>query len=542
LQAQLKKCRGFKIVPLFSPFFLFFRCLILLLLSHFIIIMKIISNEQMKAADNYTVANEPISYIELMEKASLCFVGWFVFKFTAYQHKSISILAGLGNNGGDGLVIARLLAGQQYEVAVFIINHAGTETEGFKINLERLQLETKIAIQRIDTVEDLPVFDKNELIIDAMLGAGLTRELSDELLDITKYINECENLVVAVDIPTGVFADIPTTGVAIEADFTYSFQLPKLSFLFPENYHYVGEFEIGDIGLSAQFLEDIQTENRYVDKQTVLQFFKKRDKFSHKGVFGHALLIVGSHGKMGAAVLATKACLRAGTGLVTAHIPNCGHDIMQTSVPEAMVSLDEDEHIFTRIYELQKYNTVALGCGLSTKNKTRNALCYVLKNLNAPAVIDADALNILSQTPDWLELLPKNSILTPHPKEFERLFGTTHHSFERNELQRAKAQELGIYIILKGANTCIATPEGVCYFNSTGNPGMGTAGSGDVLTGILASLLAQGYSPLEACLLGVYLHGLSGDIAAKKLSQESLISGDLIEYLGAAFLSLHEKK
>ncbi len=502
--------------------------------------MKILSNEQMKAADAYTVANEPITYIDLMERASQCFTNWFINKFKASDYKYISLLCGLGNNGGDGLAVARMLSAQGYEVQVFVINCAGTETEEFKINYQRLVQQHKVQISRINSADELPIFDEKELIIDAMLGAGLTRELSDELQEIAKHINECGNLVVAIDIPTGVFADVPTLGVAVEANYTYCFQLPKLALLFPENYHYVGEFEFGDIGLSAKYLQEVETLNRYVVNISVQRFFKKRDKFAHKGVFGHALLIVGSHGKMGAAVLATKACLRAGAGLVTAHIPNCGHDIMQTTVPEAMVSLDDDEHIFTRIYELQKYTTVALGCGLSTKNKTRNALCYVLKNLNTPAIIDADALNILSQSPDWLELIPKNSILTPHPKEFERLFGSTTHSFERNELQRSKAKELGIFIILKGANTCTATPEGLCYFNSTGNPGMGTAGSGDVLTGILASLLAQGYTPLETCIMGVYLHGLAGDIAAKKLSQEALISGDLIDNLGAAFLELHK--
>ncbi len=247
---------------------------------------------------------------------------------------------------------------------------------------------------------------------------------------------------------------------------------------------------------------------------------------------------MGSFGKLGAAILATKACLRTGVGLVTVHVPSCGYEVMQMAVPEAMVSLDEDSRIFTRVYELPKYSTIALGCGLSTKNKTRNALCYVLKNMDKPTVLDADALNILGQSPDWFEYIPKGSILTPHPKEFERMFGKPSDNFERLALQREKAQELGVYIILKGANSCIATPDGTCYFNSTGNPGMGTAGSGDVLTGILSSLLAQNYSSLDACLLGVYLHGLAGDIAVKDISEESLTAGDVVEYLGKAFLEL----
>lgn len=505
--------------------------------------MKILSALQTRKADAYTIANEPIQSIDLMERASKTFVKWFVQKFPYPQYQSVSVICGKGNNGGDGLAIARLLANQSYEVAVFVLNLTGGPSNDFATNLERFQklVETKkITFKEIDSVEEMPVFGEEEILIDAILGSGLTRPIDDDLGEVIQYLNECENTMIAVDIPTGLFTEAPTTGACIEADYTFAFECPKLAFLFPENFHRVGEFVCDSIGLSPEFIENAESPYYYITTDMIKKIYKKREKFAHKGVFGHALLVMGSYGKLGAAILATRACLRAGVGLVTVHIPICGYEVMQTSVPEAMVSLDEDRFIFTKVYDLAKYSTIAVGCGLSTKNRTRNALCYMLKHLENPTVLDADALNILGQSPDWFEYIPKGSILTPHPKEFERMFGTAEDNFERNELQRRKAQEFGVYIILKGANTCIATPEGVCYFNSTGNPGMGTAGSGDVLTGILSGLLAQEYTPLEACLLGVYIHGLSGDIAAKVESEESLTAGDLVDYLGKAFLEIRK--
>jgi NAD(P)H-hydrate epimerase len=503
--------------------------------------MKILSTIQTREADAYTIEHEPIMSIDLMERASRTFVDWFVEKFPNSKFEMVSIICGKGNNGGDGLAIARLLESKGYDIAIFILNLTDKITEDFKTNLERVeQLKglNKLAIKEITSVEDMPVFAGEEVLIDAILGSGLSRPIEGELAEILHFLNECDNTVVAVDIPTGVFTDAPTTGASIKADYTFAFEFPKLAFLFPENFHCVGDFVCRSIHLDKRYLDAADSPFYYITSDIVKKIYKKRDKFAHKGVFGHALLIMGSYGKMGAAILATRACLRAGVGLVTVHVPICGYEVMQTAVPEAMVSLDEDRFIFTKVYDLPKYSTIAIGCGLSTKNRTRNALCYMLKHMSSPTVLDADALNILGQSPDWFEYIPKNSILTPHPKEFERMFGKADDNFQRNKLQREKAQEFGVYIILKGANTCIATPEGDCYFNSTGNPGMGTAGSGDVLTGILAGLLAQEYNPLEACILGAYIHGLAGDIAAEIESEESLTAGDLVSYLGKAFLNL----
>jgi NAD(P)H-hydrate epimerase len=474
-----------------------------------------------------------------MERAAQAFCTWFTARFSAQQ--PVYIACGLGNNGGDGLAIARLLHQAGYTVNLWLFApKTGSGSADYRINLSRLD-GLHISTQAIHSPTDFPTPVPQALIIDALLGSGLDRPLEGLMAELVHWINYLPNAVIAVDIPTGLFADQQTLGLSIQAQYTFSFERPKLSFFFPDNFHRVGEFYFETIGLDPRFEAEEDSDNYYVTEAMLYSFFKRREKFAHKGIFGHALLVMGSHGKMGAAILATKACLRAGAGLVTVHVPSCGYEVMQLAVPEAMVSLDEDDFIFTRVYDLHKYTTIALGCGLSTKNKTRNAVCYVLKNLVGPVVLDADALNILGQSPDWMEFIPKGSILTPHPKEFERMFGRTENGFERNELQRQKAQEWGVYIILKGANSCIATPEGKCYFNSTGNPGMGTAGSGDVLTGILAGLLAQDYSPLQACLLGVYLHGLAGDLAAVDKSQEALMAGDISDYLGKAFLHLQKR-
>lgn len=500
--------------------------------------MKLLSATQIRETDAYTIKHEPISSLDLMERATKAFVDWFVEKFPLAEYELATVLCGKGNNGGDGLAAARMLQSIGYDAEVFIIDLTDKTTPDFEANLQRLQTEAKVKIQIINNVEEIPVFDEKEILIDAILGSGLTRPLDGELEHIVNFINECENIVVAIDVPTGMFADEITTGSSIHADYTFSFEMPRFAFMFPENFPRVGEFFYAAIGLDKKYMDALPSTNYYVTEETIKNIYRVRSKYAHKGLFGHALLVMGSHGKMGAAILATRASLRSGVGLVTVHVPICGYEVMQVAVPEAMVNLDDDRYIFTRIYDFQKYDTIAIGCGLSTKNKTRNALCYLLKNVESPTILDADALNILAQSPDWFEFIPKNSILTPHPKEFERMFGKTYNNFERYELQRQKAMELGVYIILKGANSCIATPEGICYFNSTGNPGMGTAGSGDVLTGILTGLLGQHYSPLEACILGVYVHGLAGDFAATEKSQEGLMAGDLIDYLGKAFLHL----
>lgn len=499
--------------------------------------MKILSAEQIRALDAFTIKEEPIASIDLMERASLTFVNWFVEQFPN-EDIPVQIFCGIGNNGGDGLAIARLLHQRFYTVAIVWCKISLNTSEDFAVNFKRLPKRKAIPLTAIKTEDELPEIKPNAIIIDAIFGSGLNRPVKGYWAKLIDWINTQANTVVSVDIPSGLFADQHTSSISIKADYTFSFELPKLAFLFPENQDKVGIWISQPIGLHKDFLKEVQSNFHYVDQLLAHSLLKARSKFDHKGTYGHALLLVGSYGKVGAAVLAAKACLRSGAGLVTVHAPSSAYQILQISVPEAMVSIDEDEHYFSSLPNLKPYKAIGVGCGLDKQKITTTALKKLLEQSEQPLVLDADALNILSEHPSWYSKIPEGSILTPHPKEFERLFGKTAHNFERNRLQREQAKKLGIYIILKGAHTCIACPDGNAYFNSTGNPGMATAGSGDVLTGIITGLIAVGYPSFEAALLGVYLHGLAGDIAAYNIGEDSMIASDIIQHLGTAFQQL----
>lgn len=501
--------------------------------------MKIFNVRQIRALDAYTIEHEPIASIDLMERASVAFVKWFSTKFPDLD-KKIKVFCGSGNNGGDGFAIARLLSQDHYEVTAFQLEIGSAKSPDCQANIDRINKSRCCEIIILQAGDSMPAIDRNTIVIDAIFGSGLSRPLEGYWVELVQYLNEQQTIRVAIDMPSGLFADQPTTGISLYADFTFSFEMPKLAFLFPENDERVGEWSVGGIGLHSSFIEKENTSFYFLEKKDVLPFLKMRKKYSHKGTYGHALLLAGSHGKMGAAVLAARAALRSGLGLLTIHAPNCGYSILQTAVPEAMVLADANNMMITDVRVKPKdYKTIGIGPGMGTNQFTVNTLRRVLASCKSPVVLDADALNILSENKDLLKKLPKDSILTPHPKEFERLFGATKNEFERNELQRKKAAELDCYIILKGAHTAIACPDGKCFFNSTGNPGMATGGSGDVLTGMLTGLLAQGYLPLEAALLGVYLHGLAGDLAKMKMGEEALLAGDIIEHLGPAYSKLN---
>lgn len=501
--------------------------------------MKILSAEQVRAWDKYTIDNEPISSFDLMERAALAFTYWFTSIYDS--EKNVFVFCGIGNNGGDGMAIARLLHQRFFNVQVFICKISKNETEDFKKNLEILPLAAEILRGYIHEGDNFPSIPKDTIIIDAMLGSGLTRLVEGYWADFFQYLNSSENEIVAVDIPSGLFSDRHTDGIAIKAQHVFSFEMPKLAFLMPENQHVIHLFYFKSIGLKADYLEGIEFQNLYITEDIVLNLLKKRNKFDHKGTYGHALLVCGSLGMAGAAILSARACLRSGVGLLTIHTPQCNRLILQTAVPEAMCREDAINDVVTHIEDCLSCSTIGIGCGLGKDRRTVKALKDLLKNYNNPMVIDADALNIISDNKELLLCLAENSILTPHPKEFERLFGASTNDFERLELLRERAKSLKINIILKGAHTILANTEGVCFFNSTGNAGMATAGSGDVLTGIITGLLAQGYEPSSAAILGVYLHGLAGNLAAERVGQEALIASDIIENLGAAFKKLQKK-
>lgn len=491
--------------------------------------MKIVSVEQIRALDAHTIKHEPISSINLMERAALAFVRWYCAHFD--NRNQIVVFCGQGNNGGDGLAIGRLLSSKGYDLSVYVIKHSASPSEDFRENLHRIQ--NSLAVHTIQGKEDIPILSASAIIIDALLGSGLTRPVDGLLAEIINSINGSPAKVISVDIASGLFANTSNgdTDTIIRPDHTISFQLPKLAFMLPRNGVHVGSWEVVDIGLSAEFIQRLPTPYFFTDPLVAQSLIRNREKFSHKGTYGHALLVAGSFGKMGAATLAGKACLRSGVGLVTMHIPRCGYTIAQISVPEAMTSTDIHEQLISTLPELKPYTAIGVGPGIGKDPQTLRALRELIENVQVPMVWDADSLNLLSENQHLLRLLPKNTILTPHPKEFQRLAGNSRDDYERIEVARNFAREYQLIVCLKGAHTAVVFSDGTVHFNATGNAGMATGGSGDVLTGVITALLAQGYPPETAALLGVFQHGAAGDRAAALRSQASIIASDIVDNL-----------
>lgn len=498
--------------------------------------MKILSADQIRKADQNTIINEPIKSIDLMERASKAFVVWFEANFD--REKNVLIFCGTGNNGGDGLAIARILTFRKWKVSTIVIKKSSKKSHDFTINY--LQLAEVRNVDNVEKKEDLDFgIQKNDIVIDAIFGSGLTREIKEIYADAINYINGSGATIISVDVPSGLFIDtISPKKSIIRADHVLTFQLPKLAFLIPENSEYVKNWAIADIGLDTDFIQKQNSDFEYIDQQIAKSLIKQRPKFAHKTDFGRILLIAGSWGKMGACILSAKACIRSGAGLVTTHIPNCGYEIMQTSVPEAMVSTDFGDRFLTGVPELNPYDAIGIGPGIDKHIDTYEVIAQLLNNYKKPIVLDADALNIIADEQSFMKMLPEGSILTPHPGEFKRIVGFWNDDFERLEQQIALSEEYKVYVVLKGAHTSISTPDGKVYFNSTGNPGMATGGSGDALTGIITALLGQKYEPEHAAILGVYMHGLAADIAVDFIGEDSLSASDIIDYLPQAFLEI----
>lgn len=501
--------------------------------------MKIFPIEQIREADAYTIKNEPIADIDLMERAATELFEWI----EAYvdPDQKIIIYCGLGNNGGDGFALARMLAEIMYSVDVHVLRYSEKMSPSCQINYDRAKKIKSIRLFDIEETSSLPEIKENQVVIDAIFGSGLTRPVTGFIGKVVDHINASKARVIAIDAPTGLFCDASNRehkGAIIRARYTLTFQFPKYGFLFPENEQYVGKWEVLPIGLHPEYIRNTKTKDYYLRWDLIKPMLKPRSNFSHKGTFGHGLLVAGSYGKMGAAVLAAKAGLKAGAGLITAHIPRSGNTILQSVVPCAMVNHDESEEIFSTCPDTSAYSAVAVGPGLGLKEETQNALKLLIQNHGGPIIFDADAINILGENKTWIPFAPQGSIYTPHPKEFDRLIGPSNNDFERNEMQREFSVKNRAYVVLKGGYTAITCPDGSCYFNSTGNPGMATGGSGDVLTGILLGLLAQGYTPFETCLIGVFIHGMAGDLAFEKWSYEALNANNIAHNLGKAFKKL----
>lgn len=496
--------------------------------------MKIFKTNQIKSIDQYTIEHEPITSIDLMERASTALFNWFRSKY--HKNRRIKIFCGPGNNGGDGLALARLLTDAGYNTLCYYLKSENYSPD-FSVNLTRLTAISS-SVTLIKDKKDFPELNPDDLVVDALFGSGLSRPIEGLAAELIHHINLSKSTKIAIDIPSGLFGEEnpnPNPNPVIAADFCLSLQFPKLSFFMAENEPFVKNWVVLPIGLHPEAIKQTPSNFFYTTLSNLNTDFQNPMRFAHKGNFGHTLLIAGSYGMMGAACLSAKAAVRSGSGLVTMHIPKVGYPIAQISVPEALASIDSCDTHITELPNLEKYNAICVGPGIGVERSTREMITKLLSIARKPIVIDADALNILSDNINLLEKISTQVILTPHPGEFDRLFGKSQSSWERMECAIEMAKKYKVIIVLKGAYTRVVLPNSNVHFNSTGNPGMATGGSGDVLSGIITGLLARGFPPEEAAITGVYIHGLAGDLAADDFGQISLCASDILEYICKAF-------
>jgi hydroxyethylthiazole kinase-like uncharacterized protein yjeF len=490
--------------------------------------MKILSAKQMREADAFTISSQSIDSFSLMERAAAKCAEWISQNY--HSGRPFLCICGNGNNGGDGLCISTILKSKGYTVRAIVL-HKGNRSLDFTKAYNSAK-EGRVLIEELNEGDKLPI-GNDVVIIDAIFGTGISRPAEGWFAECIQAINNSQNEIVSIDLPSGLNADAPTSGIKVRARHTLTFQSPKLAFMFAENAESTGNFHVLDIGLSPEYF-DKAVAPEFLEREYISSLIKDRKKFSHKGDFGKSLLIAGSLGKMGAAALAAKSCLRSGAGLLTVHVPRCGYEVIQTLVPEAMCTIDKNADIITDAGDVSKYTAIGIGPGIGTDDSTSDFVLSIIGKTKQPMVIDADALNILSANKSALAKLSPANVLTPHPGEFERLAGKSANDFERYKLQREFCETNNVVVVLKGAYTCIMVPGGKTYFNSTGNPAMAKGGAGDVLTGMILGFLSQGYSSEDAAVIAVYLHGLAGDFAAIERSELSVLAGDLVEQIGNA--------
>lgn len=502
--------------------------------------MKILQTSQIRELDAYTIENEPIPSIELMERAARAVANRLMQLWT--PQTPFIFFAGPGNNGGDALAAARMLSQAGYDVTAYLFNTGNKLSDDCRTNKQRLAECSTLRFNEVTTRFDPPQISKDYVIIDGLFGTGLNRPLDRGFSALVKFINQSEAKVVSIDIPSGLPCEQEydfSTCEIVKADITLTMQVIKLNFILPDAQPYIGNLEIMDIGLLTSHINDMQTPYHLTEAENIRQILHKRPRFSHKGTFGHALLIAGCEDMAGAAILAAQACMRSGCGILTVHGPKANRIPVQTAIPEAIYQSDSETGFVTDTVPTRKFTAMAIGPGLGQNSITARSFVEQITHTNIPTVIDADGLNILAEHKNWMSYVHPDTIITPHPGEMMRLCG---HHIESSYHLLSEAINLSInkqiYVVLKGHFTAICTPQGSVHFNPTGNAGMATAGSGDVLTGIIVSLLAQGYIPLQACQLGVYLHGMAGDLATRETGECSMMASDIIRYLPYAFKSL----
>ncbi|NRB59089.1 MAG: NAD(P)H-hydrate dehydratase [Winogradskyella sp.] len=505
--------------------------------------MKLFSKEQIYEGDRITEERQNISSSDLMERAGTQIFNWMHMRMQGAQ-VPIHVFCGIGNNGGDGLVLARHLITHGYSVVTYIVNYSDTRSKDFLVNYDRIKTVTKDWPKVLSSGRDYSeiVIEEKDIIVDAVFGIGLNRPPADWVKELFMLWRASKAFTLSVDVPSGLYTDraVDDEDAVVYAGYTLSFQSPKLVFFLPETAKYTVQWEALDIGIDRAYLFETETEAELISKHEVLPIYKPRDKFSHKGHFGHVMILGGSYGKIGAVNLACRGAFAAGTGLVTAYTPECGYHSLQASLPEAMVITDSEErHIESIKFDI-KPSVIGVGVGLGTNDETLNAFEEFLKSNKVPLVIDADGINLLAKKKALLKLLPKFTVLTPHPKELERLIGSWSDDFDKLNKTKAFSKKYKVIILVKGANSITLFGDKL-YINTTGNPGMATAGSGDVLTGIISGLIAQGYEPLVATIFGVYLHGRSADISLEDYGYQSLMASHIIETIGEAYIDLFKQ-
>lgn len=504
--------------------------------------MNIYSAEQIYQADKLTTERQEISSLDLMERAATQIFNWLHHRMQGAQ-VPIHIFCGIGNNGGDGLALGRLLINSGYNVTIYVANFTDKRSKCFLTNYDRVKNATKKWPILMKSEKDFPEIHPDDIIVDCLFGIGLNRAPEGWVKALIQHLNAQKAFRLSVDIPSGLSANEPLLDAeaVIKANHTLTFQAPKITFFLPETGKFVPYYEALDIGLDPEFLMTTPPLARLILKPQAQSFYKQREKYSHKSNFGHSVLVGGSKGKMGAIVLAAKAALRTGSGLVTAGIPERGNDILQTAVPEAMViTAGNGDHISEISIDIANA-TIGVGPGMGQEEVSLKALEDLFSKTENPMVIDADAINLIAANPSLLNKIPKNSVLTPHPGELARLIGDWKNDFDKLEKTRELSKKHELIIVIKGANTCTVFGDEK-YINTTGNPGMATAGSGDVLTGVITALLAQGYDPIVAAIFGIYLHGSAGNIVAQQNGFEALIAGDIVENMGQAYLELFKQE